>query len=81
MKIVLTWPTSKRVKDIQRFLVLANYYQQFMKNFTRIARPLYDLMRKEQKWQCGKRQKKTFEKLKNKFTRELILAILDLDKK
>jgi len=27
------------------------------------------------------RDKKTFEKLKNKFTRELILAILDLDKK
>ena len=26
VKGVLDWPTSKRVKDVQRFLKLANYY-------------------------------------------------------
>ena len=26
MKEVLNWPTSKEVKDIQKFLRLANYY-------------------------------------------------------
>ena len=26
MKEVLNWPTSKKVKDIQKFLRLANYY-------------------------------------------------------
>jgi len=44
MKRVLDWLTSQEVKDIQKLLRLANYYWQFIKNFTSIARPFYDLM-------------------------------------
>ena len=32
VKAVLDWPTSRSVKDIQKFLGLANYYQQFVKD-------------------------------------------------
>jgi len=39
VKGVLDWPTSKGVKNIQKFLGLASYYQQFIKDFTTIARP------------------------------------------
>jgi len=45
VKTVLYWLTLKEVKDIQKFLGLANYYQQFIKNFAVIARPLYDLVK------------------------------------
>ena len=38
MKSILNWPISKGVKDIQKFLSLANYYQQFIKDFVSIAR-------------------------------------------
>ena len=48
MKGVLKWPTLKEVKDIQKFLGLANYYQQFIKDFSVIARPLYNLVKKNQ---------------------------------
>jgi len=41
VKAVLDWPTSKSVKDIQKFLGLANYYKQFIKDFAKIARPLH----------------------------------------
>jgi len=51
MKIVLKWPISKLVKDIQKFLGLANYYRQFIKDFAKITRLLYELTRKEQKWE------------------------------
>ena len=37
VKGVLDWLTSKCVKDIQKFLELANYYYQFIKNFASIA--------------------------------------------
>ncbi len=37
-------------------------------------------MRKEVKQNWGKRQQKTFEKLKKRFKMELVLVILDLDK-
>ena len=51
VRTVLDWPTPKLVKDIQKFLGLANYYRQFIKDFAKIARPLYELTRKEQKWE------------------------------
>ena len=50
VKDVLDWLTLKGVKDIQKFLELTNYYQWFIKNFTMIPRSLYDLVRKDQKW-------------------------------
>ena len=50
VKGVLDWPTPKCVKDIQKFLGLANYYYQFIKDFMSIARSLHNLVKKEQKW-------------------------------
>ena len=49
VKRVLEWPTPKCVKEVQKFLGLANYYCQFIEEFALIARPLHDLIRKDQK--------------------------------
>ena len=49
VKLVLDWLVSKLVKDIQKFLGLANYYRKFVENFVKIARLLYELTRKKQK--------------------------------
>jgi len=46
---VLNWPAPRNVKEVQKFLGLANYYRRFIKNFARIAAPLHVLVRKEQK--------------------------------
>jgi len=46
---VLNWPASKNVKEVQKFLGLVNYYRRFIKDFVRIAAPLYVLVRKKQK--------------------------------
>ena len=47
---VLSWLAPRNVKEVQKFLGLANYYRRFIKNFVRIAAPLHVLVRKEQKW-------------------------------
>ena len=52
-----------------------------MKDFAKIARPLYELTKKEQKWKWEIRQKKLFEILKKRFTTEPILIASDLSKK
>ena len=39
------------------------------------------MVKKEQKWDWMERQEKVFRELKEKFTKELVLAALDLDKK
>jgi len=46
---VLNWPAPRNIKEVQRFLGLANYYRRFIKDFTGIAAPLHVLVRKEQK--------------------------------
>ena len=48
---VLSWPKPKNVKDVRKFLGLANYYRRFIKDFAQIARPMNMLMRKDVKWQ------------------------------
>jgi len=50
VKRVLDWLTSKGVKNIQKFLGLANYHQWFIREFVSIARLLYNLVKKDQKW-------------------------------
>jgi len=69
------------MKDMQKFLGLANYYRWFVKDFAKIARPLYEMMRKENKWSWGERQQIAFEELKERFTTEPVLVIPDLNKK
>ena len=70
----------KSIKDVQKFLGLANYYRWFVKDFAKIAKLLHEMMRKETKWSWGERQQKVFEKLKEKFTIEPVLVTPDLDK-
>jgi len=70
----------KSVKNVQKFLGLANYYRQFVKDFAKIAKPLYEMTRKETKWSWGERQQKVFEKLKERFTTEPVLITPDLDR-
>ena len=46
---VLEWSRSKTVKEVQKFLELANYYRQFVKDFAKLAKPLHKLVRKDEK--------------------------------
>jgi len=77
---VLSWPEPKNVKDIRKFLGLANYYRRFIKDFAQVARPINVLTRKDIKWQWGVEQQKAFDKLKRVFTIKPVLVALDLDK-
>ena len=77
---VVEWPVPKSVKDMQKFLGLANYYRQFVKDFAKIAKPLHEMTRKETKWSWGEKQQRVFEELKERFMMEPVLITLDLDK-
>ena len=68
------------MKEVQKFLGLANYYRQFIKNFAEIVASLHLLVRKKKKWRWREEQEKAFKKLKEIFTTELVLAIPNLNK-
>jgi len=77
---VLNWPVLQNIKEVQKFLGLANYYRRFIKDFARLAALLHVLVRKEQKWKWEREQKEVFKRLKAVFTTEPILAIPDIDR-
>jgi len=77
---VLNWLVPRNVKEVQKFLGLANYYRRFIKDFARIVALLHMLVRKKQKWKWEKKQEKAFERLKTAFTTEPVLAIPEIDR-
>ena len=40
----MEWPTPTNVKDLRSFLGFASYYRKFVKNFSKIADSLHDLV-------------------------------------
>ena len=60
---------------------LANYYCRFIEGFATVARPLHDLVKKDKKWEWTEREEKAFRELKERFTKEPVLAAPNIDKK
>ena len=81
VKGVLKWSTLKCIKDVLKFLRLANYYHQFIEGFATVARLLHDLVKKDRKWDWIERQEVAFKELKEQFTKEPVLAAPNIDKK
>ena len=75
VKDVLDWPQPKCIKNVQKFLGLANYYRQFIQGFVSIARLLHNMVKKNQKQEWTERQEEAFKKLKEKFTKTGISSI------
>jgi len=76
LKGVLEWPTPKCVKDIQKFLGLANYYRQFIEGFATVARPLHDMVKKDKKWEWTEKQEEAFKELKKDLQRSQCWQLL-----
>jgi len=77
---VLKWPIPQCVRDVRKFLGLANYYRCFVKDFTKVTLPMNRLTRKDEKWRWGDEQEKAFKQLKEIFTIRPVLATPELDK-
>ena len=57
-------PLTRNQQEVQAFLGFTNFYCQFIQDFSHHARPLFDLTRKDQKWQWKSSEASTFQKLK-----------------
>ena len=60
VEAVRTWPTPRNLRDVRGFLGFANFYRRFIQNFSKIARPLHDLTRKETPWKWEDPQQTAF---------------------
>jgi len=79
---VLSWKAPNSVTEVQSFLGFANFYQRFIKDYSKVARPLTELMKKVtgMKWAWTKEADEAFRELKTRFTMAPILAHFDATK-
>ena len=40
VEVIMAWPIPTKVKEVQSFLGLANFYRHFVNNFSKVAKPL-----------------------------------------
>ncbi|KAM0704632.1 hypothetical protein Q7P35_007418 [Cladosporium inversicolor] len=73
-------PKPGTVKEVQSFLGFANFYQQFIKDYSKIAAPLTELTKKDKVFEWSAKAKEAFQELKIRFSTKLILMIFDLKK-
>ena len=71
---VRDWPVPRNVKEVKSFYGLCTYYRKFVQNFAQIARPLTNLVRKNEKFHWTPECQQAFEGLKEALTTAPVLA-------
>lgn len=74
VKAVEKMERPSTVTQVRSFLGLTSYYRKFIKDYSKIAKPLFDLTKKDNKCICDDNCKRSFNELKTRLTTSPILA-------
>ena len=74
------FPVPKCKRQLMRFLGMAGYYRKFCKNFSGIAEPLTNLLKKSTKFKWNDKCQDAFDRLKAILKSALVLLAPDFDK-
>jgi hypothetical protein len=77
VEAVTSWPKPGTVKEVQSFLGFANFYRQFIKDYSKVAAPLTDLTKSDRVFEWTAEAEEAFQELKTRFSTEPILVIFD----
>nr|GEX01152.1 reverse transcriptase domain-containing protein [Tanacetum cinerariifolium] len=77
--VISKLPHPTTVKGIHSFLGHADFYRRFIKDFSKIARPMTRLLEKDTPFLFSKECVESFQTLKRKLTEDLILIALNWD--
>lgn len=69
----------RNVKDIRSFLGMASYYRRFVDNFSKVAKPITDLTKKDVKWNWTKECSEAYKQIIKKITEAPVLVYPDFN--
>ncbi len=77
---LLNMKRPSKIKELQSFLGLSNYYRRFIDHYTDVVAPLYNLLRKETEWTWSQEHEKSFCKIVKLLGEYPILKLADFEK-
>jgi hypothetical protein len=77
---VLSWKTPISVSDIQSFLGLAGYYRRFIEGFSKISKPMTELLEKDKQFHWTSACESSFQELKKRLTTASVLVMPNMEK-
>jgi hypothetical protein len=72
------WEQSLNMTDVRSFLGMARYYRRFIENFSKIAKPMTELLKYNTKFEWLEACEKTFQELKRRLTTAPVLTLPDI---
>jgi hypothetical protein len=80
VKEVLEWMPPTTVSEVRSFLGLAGYYRRFIPTFSKITKPVTELLKKGSKYVCCDTCDEAFKHLKKLLTTSPMIAQPDTTK-
>ncbi|QRW12162.1 Retrotransposable element Tf2 protein [Ceratobasidium sp. AG-Ba] len=80
IKAIMEWSAPRKIKEVQAFLGFVNFYRRFIAKFSKIARPLHDLTKKDTKFEWTQECQKAFEEIKKRVSQDPVLIHPDPNK-
>lgn len=75
VKAMSEWKQPKTAYEIRSFHGLAGYYRRFIEGFSKIARPLTQLLKKDKSFEWSDKCEKSFQELKTRLTSAPVLVL------
>ena len=80
VRAIREWPTLKGLSDVRSFHRLASFYRRFVKDFSTLAAPLTEIVKKSVGFKWGQEQEMAFNTLKEKLSGAPLLVLPDFSK-
>ena len=75
IEAIVNWKPPTNVSEVRSFLGLAGYYRKFVEGFSKIATPLTNLLKKDQKFEWSDTCQHSLEELRQRLTTTPMLAL------